>query len=301
MTAFRPGASLVGLLLLAAGACAPTGSLVCTAGPGRTLQSSDVPESSGVAWSRDDPGVFWTVNDGRDGVLFAFDTTGAPLGRVETTGSRLWDVEDLASGPCGDAVCLFLADVGDNGERRETVAIERLEDPGLPAEGSAERVRFPIRYPDGPMDTEAIIVDGDGEVYLVSKGRSAPPTLYRHPGPWVPDSVVTLERVQALASRAPGTRDQVTGATWVPGTDLVLIRTYTRLTAWRLAGGGLEPVPNGEISLGPLQEPQGEAVAAAGIDRVLLTSEGGPFRDRSALHLLQCEAPPDSAGGVSGD
>ena len=300
MTAFRRRPLFVGLFLVAAGACSPTGSLHCIAGRGRTLQSPDVPESSGAAWSRDDPGVFWTMNDGRDGVLFAFDTTGAPVGRVETTGARLRDVEDLASGPCGDTVCLFLADVGDNRERRRTVAIYRLEDPGVQAEGSAARVRFPVRYPDGPVDAEAIIVDGSGEVYLITKGRSSPPTLYRHPGPWLPDSVVTLERVQALRDGTPGTRDQVTGATWVPGTDLVLIRTYSRLSAWRLRAGGLEPVPDGDLSLGSLLESQGEAVAAAGMDRVLLTSEGGPFRDRSGMHLLRCETPLDPGATVPG-
>jgi len=293
--------SLIGLVLAVA-TCAPAGNLVCTAGPGRTLQSPDVPESSGAAWSRDDPAVFWTMNDGRDGVLFAFDTTGAPVGRVETTGSRLRDVEDLASGPCGDAVCLFLADIGDNRERRRTVSIYRLEEPNLPAQGSAVRVRFPARYPDGPVDAEAIIVDGSGDVYLISKGRSGPSTLYRHPGPWIPDSLVTLERVQVLGgSGAAGTQDQITGATWVPGSDLVLIRTYTRLTAWRLTEEGLEPVPDGALSLVSLLESQGEAVAAASLDRVLLTSESGPFRDRSGMHLLRCETPTDSTRAAPGN
>lgn len=285
-----------GCLLLAGLGCAPQGALVCTAGPGRVLQGSDLPESSGAAWSRDDDAVFWTVNDGSEGILFAHDTTGAAVTRVETTGPRLRDVEDLATGPCGETTCLFLADTGDNLERRETVALHRVEEPALDRSEPVARTRFPFRYPDGPRDVEATFVTATGAVYLISKGRSAPPTVYRHPGPWIPDSVVTVELVQTLGTGAPSPRNQVTGATWVPGTDLVLVRTYASLIAYRLEGGRLTALPDGELSLGPLQEPQGEAVAAGGLDRVLLTSEGGPFRRESAMHLLGCELPTQSSG-----
>jgi hypothetical protein len=264
---------------------------VCSAGPGRTLAPEELDESSGVTWNRWDSSLLWTVNDGPDGTLFLVDTAGAEVRRFSTEGGRrLRDVETLASGACGEEWCIYLGDLGDNGERRRTVAILRVREPG-PDDGDAplEREAFRIRYPDGPKDVEAMFIHPELGIHLVSKGRSGPPTVYRYPGIPTPDSVVTMERIQTLGTGARSRRDMVTGATWVPGTDRVLVRTYSELTAFRMVEGRLEPIPGGVLSLGPLQEPQGEAVAAHADGRVVTTTEGGPFRDRSALHLLRCE------------
>jgi len=286
------------VLFAALPACAPVaGNLVCTAGPGHTMAPAELEESSGVAWSHLDPSVVWTVNDGSDGTLFALDTLGVEVGRFSTRGGRrLRDVEAMASGPCGDERCLYIGDTGDNVERRNTVAILRVREPDPRAPG--ERLRreaFRIRYPDGPQDVEAMFIVPEEGLYLVGKGRSKAPTVYRYPGAFTSDSTVTLERVQSLGMGRRSRRDMVTGAAWVPGTDQVLIRTYSDLEAYRLVGGKLEPVPEGVLSLGPLQEPQGEAVAAHPDGRIVLTTEAGPFRDLSALHVLRCdilETPP---------
>lgn len=286
------------LLLVGLPACAPAASnLVCTAGPGRPLETEEVDESSGVVWSRSHPSLLWTVDDGPAGTLFLVDTLGTEVRRFETDGGRrLRDVETLAAGSCGDDWCIYLGDVGDNGERRNTVAIHRVREPAPGAEDETlKREAFRIRYPDGPRDVEAMFIVPDRGIHLVSKGRSAPPTVYRYPGILTPDSTVTLERVQTLGSGARSRRDMVTGATWVPGTDRVLIRTYSELQAFRMIDGRLVPVPDGVLSLGPLQEPQGEAVAADAEGRVVLTTEGGPFRDRAALHLLRCQLSEDPA------
>lgn len=298
----RPGrrAAPAVILLVLSAACAPAvGGVVCTAGPGHTMEPEELEESSGVAWSHSDPSVFWTVNDGPDGILFAIDTAGGLVGRYRTEGGRrLRDVEALTSGPCDLGWCLYLGDVGDNGERRNTVAIHRIREP-RPGEGGVllEREAFRIRYPDGPQDVEAMfMIPGEG-LHLVSKGRSKAPTVYRYPGELTSDSVVTLERIQALGTGRRARRDMVTGATWIPGTDRVLIRTYSDLEAYRLVAGRLEPVPDGVLSLGPLREPQGEAVGADAAGRVVLTTEGGPFRKRSAFHTLRCEVPEAAAPG----
>ncbi|MEJ2540559.1 MAG: hypothetical protein P8188_11415, partial [Gemmatimonadota bacterium] len=168
----RPRSSLLlaGVLVSAVQACAPTatGNLACTAGAGLILESQELPESSGVVWSRSDAGVFWTVNDGPDGTLFAFDTLGVEVARIATTGYELEDVEAMAAGPCGDQRCLYLADTGDNGERRETVALHRVLEPN-PVAGTepVARTRFLIRYPDGPRDVEALFVLPDGGLHLL--------------------------------------------------------------------------------------------------------------------------------------
>jgi hypothetical protein len=92
-----------------------------------TFADPRIGESSGVAASRRSPGVLWTHNDSGDRpYLFATDTSGAALGTFSVTGARNVDWEDIALGRCAGATCLYLADTGDNNERRSSVALYRL-------------------------------------------------------------------------------------------------------------------------------------------------------------------------------
>jgi hypothetical protein len=247
-----------------------------------------VDESSGAAWSGRRPDVFWTVNDGSEGVLYAVDTTGALLGRVETTGFRLLDVEALAGGPCGGEYCLYLADTGDNQERRDQIAVHRLREPEVPVT-SARRLAFPARFPDGARDVEALFVLPGERVYLLSKGRSVPPTLYRYPGPLRPDSVVVLEAVGTIGRRPATFTGRITGATGMAGADdLVLVRSYESMELMQVGRDGIDPVPRSRLDLRFLQEAQGEAVAARDDGRVVLTSEAGPLTSRGSFRILDC-------------
>lgn len=283
-------------LALALAACGSGTALVCTTSPERPLPR-EVIESSGAAWSARDPAVVWTINDGPDGVLYAVDTTGAPVGRVETTGPRLRDVEDLAIGPCGEESCLYIADTGDNGEVRDSVAIHRLVEPAFDAE-SAERTVFPMRFPGGPADVEAVLVLPGERVYLVSKGRTEPPTLYRYPGPLTPDSTVYLERLNSIGTRPASFTGRITGASVIPDTDLVLVRSYVALHLFRLGEGGLEETAGSSLNLRPLDETQGEAVAADATGRVVLTSEGNRLRPTPSMRIMRCEFDAQAAGGA---
>ena len=268
------------------------------------MESDELDESSGAAWSGRRADVFWTVNDGDQGVLFAVDTLGRTVGAWETRGRRIRDVEALASGPCPDGPCLYMADTGDNGEERDQVSIHRLPEPILrgtpdaasaPAgpdgrRGAVERTAFPIRFPDGPTDVEALFVLPGERVFLVSKGRTRPVRLYRYPGPLRPDTVVTLEALAPLGDRAPGFTGRVTGASAVPGSaDLALVRTYESMELYRVTDSGLESLPGGRLSLRSLLEPQGEAVAVREDGTVVLTSEEGPLSSGSEMRLLRCE------------
>lgn len=283
---------LLAAILPAVAACS-TGRppLSCTAGEPRALPES-LPESSGVVWSARDAALFWTMNDGSDGTLHAVDTTGALVGRVETTGPRLRDVEDLSGGPCDQGYCLYLADTGDNEERRETVSIYRLAEPA-PDAGSVGRTRHPVRFPDGPRDVEAMFVLPGERIHLVTKGREHPPTIYRYPGPLLEDSVVTLEAVAALGDRPASFSGRITGASRAPGSsELVLVRSYESMMVYRVGEGGVESVGQGVLNLRSLQEAQGEAVGANDDGRVILTSEAGPLAPRATFRILRCTLDP---------
>ena len=249
------------------------------------LAAPRLTESSGVAPSSVIPGVFWTHNDsGNEPRLYAIDSAGRDLGLVRVLGATARDWEDLAAGPCvvAPGVCLYIADIGDNRARRSSVVVYRVREP-QPPRGPWDTLRvaraldsLTLRFPDRPHDAEAFAVTCSGTALLVTKDRFGPAVLFRTTvGPGLAPR--TLDRVGALAIRTSVlTGRQATGAAVSPDCRLLVVRTYVSLHLFRLRGDSLpEPLgPPGGVTI-PEVEPQGEAVAFDGPDRLVLTSEGG--------------------------
>ncbi|MBI4540939.1 MAG: hypothetical protein HY704_15660 [Gemmatimonadetes bacterium] len=263
--------------------CVPLGPAVALPG--------ELSESSGLAASRQHPGVFWTHNDsGGEPRLYAVDAQGAILGRVRVAGASLLDWEDLALGPCPAGDCLYIGDIGDNDESREAAVIYRVPEPA-PTDtgtGTVRAERLPVRYPDRPQDAEALAVTPGGDIYILTKGRSGPVGVYRYPLPVRPDEPVELELVQQLGTQPPLPFEMVTGADATPDGRLA-VRTYAALRFYRFENGRLatgDDVPT--VNLRPLEEPQGEAVAVAPDGIVTLTSERGMTLGPASLVQLRC-------------
>jgi hypothetical protein len=266
-------------------------------GPGcRPLQEavalpSGLEESSGVAVSRAHPGVFWTHADGGRPTLYAVDSAGSLLSAVTVETAQLTDWEDVALAPCGEVDCLYLADSGDNDERREQLRILRIREP-VPEPGSELHVTaevFRVRLPDGPRDIEAIFVLPGERVHLVSKGRNDAVTVYRYDGALRGESVTSLTAVQHLSEGPRMLPRQVTGAAASADGGIVAIRTYESLLFYRVTGDSLAPVADGTVNLRTLGEGQGEGVGVGEGGIVALSSESGPARERGSLALLRCE------------
>ncbi|MCX6622811.1 MAG: hypothetical protein NTY38_17450, partial [Acidobacteria bacterium] len=87
------------------------------------LKNREVSESSGIATSLRNPGIFWTHNDSGDGpYVYAFDKAGGNRGTFHLEGAKAVDWEDMAAGPCPRAPatpCLYLGDIGDNDRNRK--------------------------------------------------------------------------------------------------------------------------------------------------------------------------------------
>ncbi len=245
-------------------------------------------ETSGIAVSRRSPEVLWTHSD-EGPELFALDRSGTVIGRFSLDrGVR--DPEDLAAGTCRGEPCLYLADTGDNAERRPggDPRILRVSEPRDPTSGgNLETEVFPIRLPDGPRDIEAIFVLPGERVYLITKGRSHAVTVYRYPG-GLRDEVVTLEPVQALTEGPQPVLDQVTGASAAVDGQVVAVRSYRAVRFYLVEGEHLVPRDGGLVNLRPLEEIQGEGVALGFSGAVWLTSEGGPLGGPAALNALKC-------------
>lgn len=249
-------------------------------------------ESSGVAASRVHSGVVWTHNDGTGPFLFALDEEGSLLARIPFSGADLRDWEDLSVGDCPSGSCIYLADTGDNEEVRQGIQLIRMPEPGvLDADTELVAEVFPIALPDGPRDVEALFVLPGEEVFLVSKGRADPLTVYRYPPPLRPGEQVTLEEVQHLSDGSMSIPAQITGADASPEGDLVVLRTYQALFFYRVDGGTLVPVDGGRVTLRTLEEPQGEGVGIGPGGQILLTTEAGNFGGLAALRVLRCRNP----------
>ena len=226
-------------------ACAPGAedTAPCTIASNARELDADIWETSGLALSRRTPGVLWTHNDsGNEPFLYAFDSTGTIMGHVRVSGAALIDWEDMAAGPCNAGTCLFIADIGDNRGRRDSISIYVVPEP-LPTDSTTGPATvYHARYPGRAQDAEAIFVLPSGDLYVVTKGRRDSIALYRYAkSDQQPGRAVTLERVRALWPRPSSSINRVTGASASPGGERVAIRTYGTLLIYEtdsLLGSG---------------------------------------------------------------
>jgi hypothetical protein len=173
-----------------------------------------------------------------------------PTDAVVLLPDRDTDVEDLASGPDG---AIWLADIGGNRARRLGVSLFRWNGVGTTV------TRYDLRYPDGPHDAEALLVDADGRIMVATK-EFAGAALYR-----APRRLVTEDQGTNVLTRLADVPALVTDGAYLPDGRFVL-RTYTSVYLYDRPGHVVA-----RASLPP--QPQGESVAADG-DRLLVGSEG---------------------------
>lgn len=245
-----------------------------------------ITESSGLAASRQFPGVFWTHTDsGGPPLLCAIDATGKTLAEVLVDAPNE-DWEDLA---IDDRNRLYIADTGNNGATRKTVTVYRLEEPDPRKRPGRQRLRptsaWRLTYPAAPFDCEALFVWRDWG-YLISKeftGRRA--QLYRfslQPA----DKPVVMEYVGELPLRSP-----VTAADVSPdGNDLAVL-TVLGLNRFRIEGEVRNATRREPVSYVRLVQPQIEACCFTP-DGVLVSNE------QRQLYLIRPSAQPRESGAT---
>lgn len=245
-----------------------------------TLAHPALRETSGLVASRAHPGVLWSIADSdAPASIFATDTLGSDLGAYPLRGARNVDWEAISLGPCGDGAgdCLYIADTGDNAERRRSVALYRLPEPtpGAPpaAARAAPRVdRLLVRYPDRPRDVEALFVDQRGDAHLLSKGRTQGIHHYRVPATaWTRPSVLA-QAVGTVGIPSGSDAGLVTDAAISPD-DIVAVRTYHEVYLFRLTRDG-ELHPSGVVCRLEGLDLQGEGIAWLKGDDLATSSEG---------------------------
>ncbi|MGW7204921.1 WD40 repeat domain-containing protein [Streptomyces sp. NPDC054837] len=138
---------------------------------GFTIEDPRITESSGLAASRQHPGIYWTHNDQDTGTyLYAVDSsTGKTVARITLKGvGTQRDVEAVAIGPDNQ---IYVGDIGDNdGVTWPYVWIYRLPEPKELKDQTIRAKQYVVKYSDGSRDAESMIVHPKtGRVYLIDK------------------------------------------------------------------------------------------------------------------------------------
>jgi len=206
-------------------------SFGATFGPGVEVSRfpAELNEISGMVESRHHQNVFWVHNDSGDAPqVYAVNTKGQLLGTYQLAGAEARDWEEMAIGPGpGGKSYLYLADIGDNSAKHESIAVYRVLEPEVSETQAAVNTeitgvtKFEFVYEDGPRDAESFFVDPLTDAFYVITKRDADRNrVYRVVAP-KPDSRNTLELVATIP------------VTWSTAADIspdglqILVRRYS--------------------------------------------------------------------------
>jgi hypothetical protein len=269
-----------GLIAMITGLAVPAGAVPVRAGqaPEAVCRVTDkrLVEISGLVA---EGAGYVVVNDGADaeaGRRIFFLNRNCKVARTVSFPSRPRDTEDLARG--GDGT-LWVGDVGDNGQNRDTVGVWRLPP------GSRSPKLFRMTYPDGAHDAEALLVTGDGTPVVVTKDPLTA-GVYVPDGPLRDGSATPLRRAGSFRIPLTGTdnpfgfrgRLVVTGGAVSPDGRRVVLRTYADAFEFDVpagaatADGVVRAITEGTARTVALPgEPQGESISYTADGRALLT------------------------------
>lgn len=271
---------VLGVSLLVVQWLRPSESLgPCTVASGPAMLP-DIPETSGLAVSRRDPGLLWSHNDsGNAAELFGLDLTGTVRQRVRVP-IQTRDLEDISAARCPTNDCLYIADIGDNSQARRQIRIHRVAEPAPGETETAPPESFNGTYADGPHNAEALFVIGE-DLFIITRDRTG--GVYRSTRSG--GNELRFHRIGQLGLGS------VTDAEASPDEKTVVVRTSRQVLLYRtddlIAG---RDVPYVRIPIDGLKEPQGEGVALDG-RIVYLSSEGMPWNRAGRLVSLHCQWP----------
>src|ERR1019366_8720890 len=227
-------------------------------------------EASGIAASRNNPGVLWTENDsGNPAVVYAIDAQGRTLGSYALPSNT--DNEDIGigPGPVTNVSYLYVADIGDNTAGRTSIAIHQIPEPAVyfwqtntPVAGRAMKGArtITLTYPDGPHDAEAEFMDPvTGDWFVLTKANTS--SIYTAPKALLDvSSNIVLTFVRTLPFKKPN------GADISPLGNEILVRqedfaqVFTRTNGQPISSA-FSQASNGIPVVGTAGgEPNGEAI-----------------------------------------
>ena len=277
------------------------------------LQPGVSDEASGIAASIGTPGAYFLVDDGTDtDAVAAVGSDGALLARIVVDGMFAGNAEALISGTCGSTplpddtallddtaadTCLYVGDIGDNAATRRDIAIYRFAEPELatPPTDPVAAEEWRYSYPDGAQNAEAMLVDADGSLIIVTKPPAKgglPHRMYRaEPGG---GELVFIREFSPPAATRPFktvfTGNVVTDLAAAPGR--VLLLTYDDIQEYTAPDPAAELAtfpdwPHRPLPVPGLSQAEGITAMLDGCGYVV-ASEAGPAGSAGALGIASC-------------
>ncbi len=225
-------------------------------------------EASGIACSIKNPGMLWAHNDsGHPNTLFLINAlNGEIVARYKVTGTVNLDWEDMeiSNGPMEGEPYIYVADTGDNDEKRPNYSIYRFIEPTFEESHQGQMVqvnnievdRIRFIYPDGSHDAEGLLVDPITlDIFLVTK-RDVVSTLYVAPYPQPLDKISTLYTAGYFSFR------EASAATASLDGEKVMIKNRQQIFYWERNENEttVEMLARTPVSAPYVGEPQGEAI-----------------------------------------
>lgn len=251
--------SLLSFLFLLSGGLFGQDSLFSEGQVRSVIPNPDWIEISGMAVGKDHPDWIYIHNDsGGENAVYILSTDGKDVGKVSLEGVSNRDWEDIAVGPGPNGQSyVYVAEIGDNLARHSEIMIYRFPEPKT-SSSQVVPEKATYVYPEGAMDSEAIMVDPvSGCLFLISK-RNSENTIFEMP-------------MQAFSRKEPMELIQFGNLpfTSTVAADIsqdgasILVKTYFAVYYWDR--DPLESIPETLakpfIQLPYNPEPQGEAVA----------------------------------------
>ena len=231
---------------------------------GFTISDPRITESSGLAASRQHPGIYWTHNDQDTGAyLYAVDSsTGKTVARITMTGvGTPRDVEAISIGPDNQ---IWVGDIGDNdGVTWPYVWIYKLPEPKDLKDQTVKATQYVVKYSDGSRDAESMVVHPKtGRVYIIDKQEDGG-HLYEGPAELSPSGTNVFKPAVPVDMWA-------TDAAFSPDGRTLAVRGYFGGIAYDWNGGKLKRLERISVPLG-----QGESASySTDGTKLMLGSEG---------------------------
>jgi hypothetical protein len=287
------------LLLLGAPAQAAAPQTLC-------VLDARVDELSGLVAT---PTGYVALNDGKFGTsalsLHVLDRRCRVTRVITDQGFDPLDPEDLARTPDGT---LWVADTGDNDRQRTRIAVNRIPP------GASRGVAYRLTYPDRAFDAEAMLVQPDQRVLIVTKAITGVARLFISDRPLTgPAATMPLRLAGEIPLNPTGTdggpedlsiaSTLVTGAALAPDGRRVTLRTYTDAYEWDVENGDFAAAMTSTAPRRtPLPgEPQGEAITYTSDGREFVTGSEGLGEPLLRWTPMSAAPEPRSAAATATD
>ena len=221
-----------------------------------------VDEASGIGDSYANPGFLWVeLDSGNPPALYLLHHSGGHGRSILLKGATNRDWEDLvvANGPIESKKYIYIGEIGDNNLAYSQYSIYRLPEPNPNTDSISDFVKITFKYPDGPHDAEAMLVDGvTKDIFIVTK-RDPYSKVYKLSYPQDTAGLNIASFVMDLPYKG------VVSAAIASSQNEVLVKTYSSVYYYeRKNGESIEQLLKQPYQTLPYQvEAQGEAICFA--------------------------------------